>query len=131
MSEAKKVMANLPAWVEIPATDLARAKKFYQAILGVEMIDVDIGNELKMAMFPVDEQGVGGAICEHSEFYHPGSEGPLVYLNAGSNLQQVLDRIIPNGGKVLQGKTEITEEYGFMAIFEDTEGNRMALHSMG
>jgi predicted enzyme related to lactoylglutathione lyase len=29
-------MANLFNWVEIPTTDMARAKSFYQTILGVE-----------------------------------------------------------------------------------------------
>lgn len=129
-TEPHKVMGNLAAWIEIPAGDLVRAKKFYQAIFDVKMIDMDLGDDLKMAMFPTKDGSVGGALCEHEEFYHPGHEGPLVYFNASPDLQPVLNKVIPNGGKILQGKTQITEEYGYMAIFEDTEENRVALHSM-
>jgi predicted enzyme related to lactoylglutathione lyase len=40
-----------------------------------------------------------------------------------------LKRVKKAGGKIIQDKTEITPEIGFMALFEDTEGNRIALHS--
>lgn len=125
-----KKMKNAVAWFEIPAEDIDRAKTFYQHIFDIEMIDMDLGDELKMAMFPVEEQGVGGALCKHEEFYHPGSKGPLVYFDANPNLQVILDKVISNGGKVIQDKTQISNDYGYMAVFEDTEGNRVALHSM-
>lgn len=126
----KKMMENLAAWVEIPASDFVRAKKFYQGIFDIQLMDINMGNGMKMAMFPVEEGGVGGAICQHEEFYHPGHEGTLVYYNANPDLQMILNKVIPNGGKVLQEKTQISEEYGYMALFEDSEGNRVALHSM-
>jgi predicted enzyme related to lactoylglutathione lyase len=121
---------NVIGWVEIPAVDLGRAKKFYEAIFQTELQHMELGNELKMAMFPVEEGGVSGALCEHKDFYTPSHEGPLVYLSAGPDLQQVLDRIKEQGGKELVPKTQISEDYGFMAVFEDCEGNRVALHSM-
>lgn len=126
-----KKMKNAVAWFEIPAKKLSRAKKFYEAILGMEMIDMDLGTELKMTMFPVEEGGIGGAICEHKEYYKPSRDGTLVYISANPDLQSVLDKVEKNGGKVLQPKTKITDEYGYMAIFQDTEGNRIALHSEG
>ena len=45
------------------------------------------------------------------------------------DVQNELNRIEAAGGKVLQPKTEISPEHGFMGVFEDTEGNRIALHS--
>jgi len=125
-----KKLKNAVSWFEIPAKKISRAKKFYESILDLEMIDMDLGTELKMTMFPVEEGGVGGAICEHKEYYKPSREGTLVYLSANPNLQPVLDNVEKNGGKILQPKTKITDEYGYMAIFQDTEGNRIALHSM-
>lgn len=122
-------MKTAVAWFEIPAKNFGRAKKFYESILDVEMTDMDLGTELKMTMFPVEEGGVGGAICEHKEYYKPSRDGTLVYISANPDLQQVLDEIEQNGGKILQPKTKITDEYGYMAIFQDTEGNRIALHS--
>lgn len=122
-------MKNAVAWFEIPAKKLNRAKKFYESIFGFEMIDMDLGTDLKMTMFPSEEGGVGGALCEHKEFYKPSHDGALVYLSANPDLQTVLDRVVENGGKILQPKAQITEEYGYMALFEDTEGNRLGLHS--
>lgn len=122
-------MKQAVAWVEIPARDIERAKNFYQKIFEIKMRDMNMG-DFKMAMFPVDEGGVGGALCEHPDFYHPGEEGPLIYLNANPDLETVLNKVEKSGGKILQHKKKITDEYGFMAIFRDPEGNRMALHSM-
>ena len=127
--QPQHIMKNAAAWFEIPAADLERAKSFYQSIFGMQMIDMDLGETLKMSLFPVGEQGVGGALCEHADFYKPGYEGALVYFDANPNLQTILDRVEPSGGKILQQKTQIAEEYGYMAIFEDSEGNRVALHS--
>ena len=122
-------MHNAIGWFEIPAKKLARAKKFYEAIFKIKMQEMNLGNGLKMALFPVEPGTVGGAICEHKDFYHPGMQGPLVYLNANPDVEKVLKRIEKNGGKIFKPKTQISEEYGYMAVFFDTEGNRIALHS--
>lgn len=122
---------NVVGWVEIPASNLERAKKFYEAIFNVELQNMELDNGLKMAMFPVQEGGVSGALCEHKDFYTPSHEGPLVYLSADPDLQEILDNIKEQGGKELVPKTQISDQYGYMAVFEDCEGNRMALHSMG
>lgn len=126
-----KVLGNAIDWFEIPATNLARAKKFYEGILGVKLQEMLLNNNLKMALFPVTAGSVGGALCEHKEFYQPGHSGSLVYLNADPDLQLVLDKIPSMGGKIIKPKTAISPDHGFMALFEDTEGNRVALHSKG
>jgi hypothetical protein len=41
----------------------------------------------------------------------------------------MLDKVEPAGGKILMPKSLISEHWGYMALFEDTEGNRVALHS--
>ncbi len=124
-----RTMNNALNWFEIPAHDIKRAKAFYEAIFDVQLGETVLANNLKMALFPTVTGTVGGALCEHPDFYHPGYQGPLVYLNGNPDLQIVLDRIPKFGGKVLVPKTQISEQYGFMAVFEDTEGNRVALHS--
>lgn len=124
-----KKMKNAVAWFEIPVKELMRAKKFYESILDVELMDMDMGDDFKMSMFPVEEGGVGGALCQN-EFYTPSKDGTLVYFSVEPDLGPVLDRVRKNGGKVLNPKKKISDEYGYMAVFEDTEGNRLALHSM-
>ena len=126
----KTPLQSAIAWFEIPVTNMARAKKFYEAILDVTFQDLDLGPDHKMALFPVEPDAIGGALSLHKDFYFPGNQGPVVYLNANPDLQSVLDRIDGAGGKVTMPKRQISEENGFMAIFEDSEGNRIALHSI-
>jgi uncharacterized protein len=122
---------NAIDWFEIPAADFDRAVRFYEAILALRMTPLPLANGPKMAMFPVPpmEGGVGGAICHHPEWYVPSKAGTLVYLNADPDLATVLARVEGAGGKVVVPKTQISEQHGFMAVFLDSEGNRMALHS--
>lgn len=116
-------------WFEIPATDIKRAKKFYQAIFKIKMNEMDMMGT-KMAFFPWAE-GSGkatGALCQ-SKMHKPSkTSGPIIYLNANPDLKTVLGRVTKAGGKVIMPKTQIGD-FGHMAFFIDTEGNRMALHS--
>jgi uncharacterized protein len=123
---------NVISWFEIPATNLDRAQKFYEAIFGVQLVAMDMP-QLKMSMFPMEDPmtGIGGAICLAEGFYKPSAtDGPLIYLNANPDLQFVLDKIEAAGGKIVVPKTQISPEYGHMAVFVDTEGNRIGLHSI-
>ena len=123
---------NAISWFELPAIDLDRAQKFYETIFETQLIPMDMPN-IQMRMFPVEDMmnGIGGAICKSEGFFQPSAtDGPLVYLNANPDVQIVLDRIEAAGGKITVPKTEIAPEYGFMAVFIDTEGNRVGLHSI-
>ena len=88
---------------------------------------------IKMRMFPVEDPmtGIGGAIVHSDGFHTPSAtDGPLIYLNGNPDVQQVLDRVEAAGGSIMVPKTEISPDYGFMAVFIDTEGNRIGLHSI-
>ena len=123
-------MINSINWFEIPVTDLSRAKGFYEEIFGIRMHEIDLANNLKMALFPVEEGAVGGALCQHPDFYKPSKEGTIVYLNGNPDLQKVLDKVEACGGKILVPKTHISDQKGYMAVFFDSEGNRVAVHSV-
>ncbi|THH42090.1 VOC family protein [Neolewinella litorea] len=117
-------------WFEIPVSDFARAKKFYSEIFAYDMPEMEMG-PVRMGILPHDRQGggIGGAICA-GEGYTPSDRGPKIYLNGGSDLTTVLDRVEAAGGKVLLQKTEISPESGHFALFRDSEGNHLGLHSM-
>jgi predicted enzyme related to lactoylglutathione lyase len=122
-------MANVLNWFEIPAADINRAIKFYSTIFGyTNMQPIDFGG-FKMAFFPMEGEGVGGALC-HGTDYKPSQEGSLIYLNGDPDLALPLSKVESAGGKIILPKRQITEEYGYMALFFDSEGNRVALHSM-
>lgn len=121
------------SWFEIPALDINRAQKFYEAIFDMQMIPLEMGDGIKMCLFPIEDPmtGIGGAICQLEGFYKPTADsGLMVYLNGNPDLQLVLNHVEAAGGSIVTPKTEISPEYGYMGIFIDTEGNRVALHSV-
>ncbi len=121
---------NAINWVEIPVSNFNRAKQFYSTIYDYEMPEMQMGPQ-RMGFLLYDQQGggIGGAIVQ-GEGYMPSSLGAKVYLTAGNDLNIVLNRVEQAGGKVIMPKTEITPELGNFALFEDSEGNHISLHSM-
>lgn len=121
-------MKNAINWFEIPATDFERAKTFYETILD-GTIQVMPHPAMKYGMLPADmENGVGGGLVE-GPGYEPSDKGALIFLNGGDDLAVPLAKVEKAGGKILLPKTSLGPN-GFMAHFTDTEGNKMALHSM-
>lgn len=122
-----KNMNNLISIFEIPATDISRAINFYKEILGVEIEKLEFPG-MEMGLFPYQDQMVTGVIMK-GEGYEPSTKGVTIYLNGGDNLQTILDKVEVNGGKIIIPKTQHADESGFFAIFHDSEGNKIGLHS--
>lgn len=120
-------MRNLISIVEIPITDFSRAVNFYQTILGITIQEVDMDG-LQMGVLPSDGEIVNVVLVKGKD-YKPTSDGAVLYLNAGNDLQPMLEKVIKNGGLIILEKTQISPEMGFFALFMDTEGNKLGLHS--
>jgi uncharacterized protein len=117
-------------WVEIPVSDFERAKKFYSTIYDYEMPEMMMGlNRMGFLLFDRAKAGIGAAIVQ-GEGYVPSPHGIKVYLSAGSGLEAILERINSLGGKIFLPKTLIAPGMGFMASFEDSEGNIISLHGI-
>lgn len=130
LSEVAKTdnpMNNVVSIVEIPVTDLARATQFYQNILNVSIESVDMG-DTQMGVIPNDAGTVNVVLVKGAD-YVPTTTGAVIYLNAGKDLQPMLDKVEKSGGQVIVPKTEISPEMGFFALFLDREGNKLGLHS--
>tara|TARA_R110002050_G_scaffold176274_2_gene309158 strand:- start:62 stop:556 length:495 start_codon:yes stop_codon:yes gene_type:complete len=112
---------------EIPATDIARAVDFYQAILDIHIERMEMPG-MEMGIFPYEGQVVTGVIMKGDD-YIPSADGPTIYLNGGENLQSILDKVEENGGKIIVPKSAHADENGFYALFLDTEGNKLGLNS--
>ncbi len=120
------------SWFEIPTTDLSRAQRFYETIFSIRLSALDTPM-MKMRMFSVEGNpaDVRGALVDSGGFHKPSqTDGPLLYLNANPDVQNVLSKVEAAGGKVLVPKTEVSAEYGHIGVFIDTEGNRIGIHSV-
>tara|TARA_R110002050_G_scaffold1348_1_gene9914 strand:- start:1718 stop:2212 length:495 start_codon:yes stop_codon:yes gene_type:complete len=127
INQKPKEMKTHISIFEIPATDISRAVNFYQAILGVNIEKMEMPG-MEMGIFPYEEQMVTGVIVK-GEGNKPSADGVTIYLNAGDNLQTILNKVEKNGGKILVPKTAHADESGYFALFLDTEGNRLGLNS--
>ena len=114
-------------WFEIPAQNFERAVQFYRTVLDIELPVSNVG-ETKMAFFSSEPLEVSGVIIE-GDGAEPASKGILLYLNGGEDLAIPLSKIESAGGTIVVPKTKISAEMGCFAIFIDSEGNRLALHS--
>ncbi len=121
-------MKNLISIVEIPVTDFQRAKKFYQSILGILIEEVEMDG-IQMGVLPSEGETVNVVLAKGNN-YNPTSEGAVLYLNAENDLQSMLDIVEQYGCQIIVSKTEISPEMGYFALFIDTEGNKMGLHSI-
>lgn len=119
---------NALNWFELYASDLDRAHDFYEAVLKETLEKIDMEG-MRMSMFACDQKaGIGGCLTQ-MEGCQPGGGGTLVYLNVEGKLDEVIERIPKAGGKIVRPKFAIPP-HGFIAIFEDSEGNVVGLHSM-
>ena len=136
MSKLKKISeaTNVINWFDIPVLDSERARKFYETILDIKMHTQYIEEtDEELTFFPSETgviQATSGRVTgalTRSERVKPSSQGILIYLNASPEIQTVLDRIEPAGGKVLVPKMLI--KAGYIAVIMDSEGNRVGLHA--
>ena len=124
---------NCVNWFELYVQDMARARAFYERVLGValEPLKLPEGGDdgLEMWSFPgdMDRYGANGALCRMPGVAS-GPGGTLVYF-ACEDCAVEAARVGAAGGQVVKEKFSIGQ-YGFCALAHDTEGNMFGLHSM-
>jgi hypothetical protein len=116
---------NRAVWFDVPVADLDRAAAFYRAVLGVR-VDKEQFDKFSFCVIEHD-QGNGGCLVLEPQGVVKG--GILVYMNVDGRIRDAVAQVKPHGGKVLQD-THAIGPHGFRAIVEDSEGNRIALHSV-
>lgn len=118
---------NPVIYFEIPVHDLNRAQKFYTAVFNFKF-EQEIIDGYEMSLFPFEESslGISGALAK-GDAYVPTKQGVIIYFKT-ENIDATLEKVISQSGKILYPKT-INDLLGFIvAEFEDSEGNRIALH---
>ena len=122
---------NPIGWVEIPATDLDRAEAFYSNYFGFQFDRQEEKDGYTMSWFPMDMESYGsGCTLMKGESYVPSHDGPVVYFTApDASVVKALAKAEEQGITVLMPRMDIGE-HGFIAMIQDSEGNRIAIHSM-
>ena len=120
---------NTLNWFEISVSDMARAKKFYETVFGIQMQEMEMMG-MKMAMFPSENMNgkVSGSLVQ-GPMHKPSMDGAKIYFNGNPDLNSALGRVEAAGGKITMPKTKIGDDIGHMAFFIDSEGNAVAMHS--
>lgn len=122
---------NPVGWFEIYVQDMARARKFYEAVLQQKLEQLPMPGEFKdmeMWSFPMDmgKMGAAGALVKMQDA-PSGAGGTMVYFSCEDCAVEEA-RVQTNGGSVCKPKMSIGQ-YGFISIITDTEGNVVGLHS--
>ncbi len=122
---------NAVCWFEIYVQDMKRAQSFYEAVLRVSLDKLTPPDsiELEMMAFPMkmDRPGASGALVKMTGF-PSGGNSTLVYFDC-SDCADEASRVVAAGGRIQREKMSI-DEYGFIVLAFDTEGNMFGLHSM-
>lgn len=118
---------NPVGWFEIYVDDMARAKAFYGAMLGVEFTPLE--SPIELWAFPMlpGAQGVTGALAR-LDGGRPQGNAVLVYFIC-EDCGVTAERAVAAGGQVHKAKFSIGQ-YGHIALVVDSEGNMIGLHSM-
>jgi len=108
---------------EIPADDLARAKKFYSSVFGWKIKDVP-GTEYVMADTVETDQnrqpigGTNGGILKRNPLNAKSTSITITVADADAAVKEA----VRAGGRLVKEKQKFGE-LGYVAYIEDTEGN--------
>lgn len=107
--------------IEIPSTDFAKSKAFYEKLFGWK---VQIEEEMNYAIWEPPE-GPGGGFNAVKEPCTCEEGCCLIYIQV-ENADAKAAEIEAAGGKIIKPKTPVAD-YGWYALFEDTAGAVVAL----
>jgi len=113
---------------EISVENFNRAKEFYESLLEIEITEMNV-LDTQIGMFPMEGYLNWGCISKCDQ-HGPSKDGTLIYLNADNDIEGMLEKVKSAGGEILTPKTKLSDQFGFIAVFLDTEGNRIALHAL-
>jgi predicted enzyme related to lactoylglutathione lyase len=123
---------NPVCWFEIQVIDMQRAVAFYEQVFGIELTLLSMPGDdsgMEMYVFPgeMEKAGISGALVK-MDGSSSGPGGTLVYFEC-EDCEVEERKAEPAGGMLIQPKMDLGS-YGFCSVIQDTEGNRIGLHSM-
>jgi len=120
-------MINQIVWVDIPVVNLDRAIEFYSAILAEE-VEKKVFDNLSFGLLPCVQTGVSGCLVEKDPDEITG-KGALIYFNVEGRLDDAVNQAKKFSVDIVEEKSSMGE-HGIRAVLFDSEGNKIALHSL-
>lgn len=114
---------------EVPATNLARAKKFYSAVFEWGLEDVPGMNYTMVRTVEVDKKtrmpkkpgAINGGMMKKGGAF----KTPTLTVDVG-NIDKAVARVKKAGGKLAMKKQKVMD-MGYIAYIKDTEGNLVGI----
>lgn len=121
MSKSKKKIPASIVWFEIPADNLARAKKFYSTLFGWKISPFrGMKDFLHIDTAGSDESPDGGMLPRKGP---PHTVTNYVNVNSVEKYSAKIEKL---GGNICMPKTAVPQ-MGYFAVFQDTEGNMFGI----
>ncbi|MCK5586423.1 VOC family protein [Candidatus Bipolaricaulota bacterium] len=111
--------------IQFSSTDIDKTKTFFEGIFGWTFQDIPGFETYAMFQTP---GGLGGGVDVGSNSEPPSDKGPILHIEV-EEIDATLAKIIEKGGKTIVPKTQISDEFGYFALFLDNVGNRFGLWS--
>jgi predicted enzyme related to lactoylglutathione lyase len=118
------VSSNVVVWSDLPVTDLDRAMEFYEHVTATPVTRMPGGMDIAVIGAPSESPVVSLHLHVGGK---PSHDGATIYLNSNGDIAGMVARVVEAGGKVLQEPQNMGEMVGWIAFFEDSEGNRVGI----
>lgn len=107
-------------YVELPADSIERASEFYAQVFGWRFIEPPGDHAVKDIVYLEETPEVG--ICTRARPTPAAGVRPGVAVDS---IEETLERVERAGGQVVSRAEDVGD--GYVAVFEDTEGNHVSL----
>ncbi|QSX38439.1 VOC family protein [Shewanella sedimentimangrovi] len=122
------MMQNAPlVWGELAVTDMDRATAFYNEHFGCQFRREDNAECQYAVLECEDKQAASIGLIKHP-MAKPSMDGSVIYLHFADKLGPLVARLEQAKVEILMPPMGIKEgECGYIALFADSEGNRVGL----
>ena len=121
---------NVVGWFDLYVNDMARAVRFYEAMLNVQLVPIeDPTGDHEIMRFPAEMNAYGttGALVK-THHGQPGVGGTTLFFTVDDCARQEAAAVAA-GGTVIRSKFQIGD-FGYVCLMTDPEGNRIGFRSL-
>jgi len=112
-------------WFMIPTKIFDRANDFYNVLFDTTLEKDEDYKWNQIALIKSGEDIIG--CISDNKNYDPSIAWVIIYLDTWNDMDAIINRVIPAGGKIKMPKTQIWK-FWYVSHFEDSEWNLLGLY---